>query len=243
MRTTLNQVIHDIRRWIVPHKAGVLLTIALMALLVLAGAERIAFLKTAADGYLYGYPLVAMDVTRERSERFLAPKNTIFRVREPADENFREVVRPSVDLLYSSAFIDMNDGPFVYIMPPNAGRYTLVPILDAWSNVFSSIGSRITGEAGGRYLLVGRHWQGVVPDGLTLVRAPTRMVWMVARTQLNGKADLPLVHSVQDRIRLQKLAQWQQQQDQHGQEDKEPLDYHASPGFREAPAPATVMLA
>ena len=149
------------------------------------------------------------------------------------------MVRPSVDLLYSSAFIDMNDGPFVYTMPANAGRYTLVPILDAWSNVFSNIGTRITGANGGRYLLVRSNWRGDVPEGLTLVRAPTRMVWMVARTQLNGKSDLPFVHTVQDKIKLQTLAEWKQEQE--GQIKEEQLDFHAKPGFYEAPGPAAVM--
>jgi len=35
-------------------------------------ADRIRFLTTAADACLYGYPLVAMDVTRDRFERFVA---------------------------------------------------------------------------------------------------------------------------------------------------------------------------
>lgn len=219
------------------------LTVLLVAavLLAVAGvANRMAFLKTAAEAYLYGYPLVAMDVTRERTERYIAPPNTVYRVRRAADENFREVVRPSVDLLYTSAFIDMRDGPFVYTLPANAGRYTLVPLLDAWSNVFASVGTRITGNAGARYLLAGAQWQGPVPAGLQLVRAPTRMVWMVARTQLNDDADLPQVHAVQDAIHLEPLATWQQRQ-RAGTAPAPQPDTPLKPGLRDAPAAASVM--
>ena len=222
--------------------------IALLIVLLLALGwgvmNRIGFLRTAVESYLYGYPLVAMDVTRQHFERFVAPRNVLFRLRQPADENFHEVVRPAVDLLYSSAFLDMNDGPFVYTMPANAGRYTLVPAIDAWSNVFSSIGTRVTGNSGASYLLVGPGWSGAVPPGMEIVRAPTRMVWIVARTQLNDDADLPHVHAVQDAIRFEPLSQWQQAQGQAGHAPLSPApapDLPGQPRPRDGTSPAKVM--
>ena len=164
----------------------------------------------------------------------------LYRLRRPADENFKEVVRPSVDLLYSSAFIDMHDGPFVYTMPANAGRYTLVPVLDAWSNVFASIGTRMTGDAAASYLLASADWKGEVPEGMQLVRAPTRLVWMVARTQLNDDADLPNVHAVQDAIHLEPLASWQQHRGATPPHAP-PSDSPINPRLGDSPATASVM--
>jgi hypothetical protein len=56
---------------------------------------------------------------------------------------------------------------------------------------------------------VGPNWQGQTPAGLTLLRAPTRMVWLIGRTQTNGVMDYPLVHGLQDGLTLRSLASWQ----------------------------------
>lgn len=165
-------------------------------------------LKAALDGaraYVFGYPLVIMDVTRAASALTLGPANSLLRVRAFPDARFRGVVRPNVDTLYTTAFIDMNDGPFVFETAPNAVRYELFPFMDAWTNVFASPGTRSVGTHGGRYLLVGPAWQGTPPDGLAVLRAPTRMVWLIGRTQTKGAADYPLVHRLQDAVSLRPL--------------------------------------
>ncbi|TAK27796.1 MAG: DUF1254 domain-containing protein [Myxococcaceae bacterium] len=166
-------------------------------------------LKVTLDGaraYVFGYPLVIMDVTRAAAALTVGPTNGLLRVRAFPDARFRGVVRPNVDTLYTTAFIDMNDGPFVFEMAPNAVRYELFPFMDAWTNVFASPGTRTAGTAGGRYLLVGPAWQGTPPDGLAVLRAPTRIVWLIGRTQTNGAADYPLVHRLQDAVTLRPLA-------------------------------------
>jgi hypothetical protein len=143
-----------------------------------------------AEGFMFGYPLVLMDLTRANSAAMLGPPNQLKRVRAFPDAGFREVVRPNVDTLYTSAFIDMAHGPFVFELPAQAQRYELMPFMDGWTHVFAAPGTRTLGAAGGRFLLAGPHWTGTVPDGLQLLRAPTRMVWLIGRTQTNGAARL-----------------------------------------------------
>lgn len=162
-----------------------------------------------AEAYIFGYPLVAMDVTRANAALTVGPENQLRRVRQFPGADFREVVRPNVDTLYTTAFIDMSQGPWVFEMAANDQRYELMPFLDAWTNVFAVPGTRSTGQAGGKYLLVGPEWQGVVPDGLTLLRSPTQLVWLIGRTQTNGVADYPLVHRLQDSLMLRSLSAWQ----------------------------------
>ena len=83
MQKKMSDLLHGMATSIKPQRRMLVLSLIVLTttLLLVIVNERIAFLKNAADAYLYGYPLVAMDVTRERSERFLAPKNTIFRMR------------------------------------------------------------------------------------------------------------------------------------------------------------------
>ncbi len=158
-----------------------------------------------AEAYVYGYPLVIMDVTRVRAIQNLGPENELQRVRQFPDAQFKNVVRPNVDTLYTTAFIDMAQGPWVFEMAPNSDRYELMPFMDAWTNVFASPGTRTTGTAGGVFLLAGPGWNGPTPAGMQLLRSPTRMVWLIGRTQTNGVSDFPVVHRLQDGLKLRRL--------------------------------------
>ena len=193
-----------------PRRKRVLLTVVI-ALLILMGLllAKAAQIRRAAEAYLFGYPLVIMDVTRSHATQSLGPENHLYRVRRFPDASFHDVVRPNVDTLYTSAFIDMAKGPWVFEMPANRQRYEVMPFMDAWTNIFATPGTRSTGTAGGQFLLAGPSWQGAIPTGLTLLRAPTQMVWLIGRTQTNGAADYPIVHALQDGLRLRSLAAWQ----------------------------------
>ena len=155
-----------------------------------------------AEAYVYGYPLVIMDLTRAQSAANIGPENQLRRVRQFPDANFKDVVRPNVDTLYTSAFLSMKQGPWVFEMPVQSERYELMPFMDAWTNVFASPGTRTRKGNESVYLLVGPHWQGTVPKHMTLLRAPTDMVWLIGRTQTNGKADFEKVHRIQDGLQL-----------------------------------------
>ena len=176
---------------------------------VIVIAALLALLKDkimlGAEAYLYGYPLVMMETTRVHSGQFIGPENQLRLVRQFPDANFKDVVRPNVDTLYTTAFISMKDGPWVFEMPANTERYELMPFMDAWTNVFASPGTRTSGTAAATYLLTGPGWQGDVPVGMQRLQSPTDMVWLIGRTQTNGVADYASVHRLQDRLRLKKL--------------------------------------
>ncbi|MEK7346974.1 MAG: DUF1254 domain-containing protein [Pseudomonadota bacterium] len=182
--------------------------LALLALIAGSGAvlyTQAEYIVLGAEGYLYGYPLVITDLTRAHASQALGPENQLYRLRRFPDAQFRGVVRPNVDTLYTSAFVDMAQGPWVFEMPSNAQRYELMPFMDAWTNVIASPGTRTTGTGGGQFLLVGPEWPGAAPSGLTLLRSPTRWVWLIGRTQTNGASDYPTVHALQDGLSLRRL--------------------------------------
>lgn len=178
---------------------AVLITAAVLALL----KDKIS---VGAEAFLYGYPLVMMETTRVHSGQFIGPDNQLRRVRQFPDAHFKDVVRPNVDTLYTTAFISANAGPWVFEMPANTQRYELMPLMDAWTHVFASPGTRNTGHTDAIFLLVGPAWQGEVPRGMTLLRSPTDMVWLIGRTQTNGVADFAAVHPLQDRLQLTAFA-------------------------------------
>jgi hypothetical protein len=96
----------------------------------------------------------------------------------------------------------------VLSVPDTSGRYYLMPMLDAWTNVFASPGSRTTGNGKGAFAIVGPKWSGSLPGGLTRIDAPTNTVWIVGRTQTNGKQDYDAVHAIQDQYTLTPLSAW-----------------------------------
>ena len=168
----------------------------------------------AKDAYIYGYPLVLMDVSRAKMTNvpsaadFSAPMNQFANARAFPDATFVDVVSPNADTLYSSAWLDLSKEPIVLSVPDTHGRYYLMPMLDAWTNVFTSPGKRTTGTAKADYLITGSGWSGTLPAGLTQIKAPTNIVWVIGRTQTNGKADYAAVNALQAQYKLTPLSAW-----------------------------------
>jgi hypothetical protein len=152
-----------------------------------------------------------MDVTRgvrtavPKSDDRKAPTNQLAHSREFPDHTFNTVVSPNADTLYSSAWLDLAAGPMVLSVPEMGKRYYLMQLMDAWSNTFDCPGTRTTGNGKGEFAIVGPNWKGELPAGVKEIRSPTNMVWLLGRTQTNGKEDYEAVHAVQQQYKLTPL--------------------------------------
>jgi hypothetical protein len=169
--------------------------------------------EIAVEAYTYLYPLVTMDVTRRQATNIEAgkvvgrgPMMTITNIRTFPPAEYRDVVRPNFDTLYSAVWFDLTDGPVVLSVPDSAGRYYLLPLLDMWTDVFACPGARTTGTGPGRFALVPLGWTGTLPEGVARIDAPTPYVWMIGRTQTNGPADYDAVHGFQDGLQIMPLS-------------------------------------
>jgi hypothetical protein len=168
-------------------------------------------IKTITDAYIFGIPIVLEDLTRRKLIDGANPRhgfiNNFTHLSFFPDASFRLVVRPNADTYYSTAFLDLGKEPIVLSVPDTKGRYYMMPMMDAYTNVFASPGKRTTGTSQATYLISGPSWTGTVPAGMQQIKAPTNMVWILGRTQVNSREDgKDIVIPLQNQYRLSPLS-------------------------------------
>ncbi|HEU0179605.1 MAG TPA: DUF1254 domain-containing protein [Blastocatellia bacterium] len=170
--------------------------------------------EIADEAYVFGYPLVLMDVTRRvmtavpKAGAHKAPVNQFLHIREFPDYTMTDVVSPNADTLYSTAWLDLTKEPIILSVPDTGKRYYLMEMLDAWTNVFASPGTRTTGNSRGDFAIVGPQWKGKLPTNVKEIKSPTNMAWLIGRTRTNGKEDYAAVRAIQDQYKLTPLGAW-----------------------------------
>lgn len=179
----------------------------------------------SVEAYIYFYPLVTMDITRKQftnvepsRELGKAPMNMFANIPEYPPADFKGVVRPNFDTLYSVLWADLTKEPLIVSVPDTNGRYYLLPMLDMWSDVFASPGWRTTGTQAGHFLLAPPGWRHdlsdrfieefKLPKDIQRIDTPTPFVWIIGRTKTDGPADYDAVHKIQAGFKATPLSQW-----------------------------------
>ena len=169
----------------------------------------------ATDAYVYGYPLVTMEMTRRvvtnmaTVEGTRGPMGQFVKLRQYPDASFRDVTAPNADTLYTTAFVDVGNEPWVVSIPDMKDRYFLFPMLDGWTNVFQVPGKRTTGTGAQTYAITGPGWKGTLPNGVKEYKSPTSIVWILGRIYCTGTPeDYAAVHALQDQFGLVPLSSY-----------------------------------
>lgn len=196
-------------------RAFPLASLVLLAAALSAGARQNALeaVPAGVEAYIYGYPLVTMEMTRrvmtnvDQPGGNRAPMGQFARAREYPNAAFRDVTAPNADTLYTSAWIDVGKEPWVLSLPDAQDRYYLFPMLDGWTNVFQVPGKRTTGTGPQKYAITGPGWKGELPPGVVEYKSPTSLVWLLGRIYCTGTPeDYAAVHKLQDEISLVPLS-------------------------------------
>jgi hypothetical protein len=168
-----------------------------------------AEISEAAATYIYGYPLL---YNLEETAKFASGNgpvkidgwNTFGFARQLIGPDAK-FVSPNNDTLYLLACCDVSGGPVVLHVPDTGDRYYVLQFVDAWTNNFAYVGRRPTGTAEGEFLLAPAGYAGAVPEGMSLISAPSDVFVIVGRVQVDGEADLEAVHALQDEFTLTTL--------------------------------------
>jgi len=197
--------------------------------------------EIAAEAYIYGYPLVLMDLSKQVMTA--VPKPTATRApvgqfndsEKFPDPSFTDVVSPNADTLYSMSWLELHREPMVLSLPDTGDRYYLMQMLSGWTDVFAAPGTRTTGNRAGDFAIVGPGWQGTLPAGLKRIDSPTSLVWILGRTQTNGPSDYAAVRALKAKYKLTPLSAW-------GKNYTPPAETPVSPNL-DAKAPPVVQAA
>ena len=163
--------------------------------------------ETVEDAYVYAFPLVLMDATKisatNTEEAFTekAPVNQFIHSAALADAQFRNVVTPNVDTIYSQVWYDLSEEPMVYELP-ETDRFCKVQVLDGWTNTAAVL------DKAGAYAITFSTWEGELPEGVTRIDVPTSMAWSITRIVLSGEEDLPNVRAIQEKMKLMPLSNY-----------------------------------
>ena len=161
--------------------------------------------ETATDTYIYGYPLVTMDLARRvttnvrQPEGMRAPIGQFAHLRTFPTASNHEVSAANTDMLTTMTWLDVSAGPWVLSIPDTQNRYCLFSLLDGWTTVFQALGKRTTGTGAQKYAITGPGWKGKLPAGLKQCKSPTSIVWVLGRIYCTGTTeDYAAAHALQD---------------------------------------------
>ena len=157
--------------------------------------------EIAERAYIYAYPLVLLEATMSA-----LPVNHLTHVAAFPDANFRLIVRPNADTLYTNAWFDVSKEPILLHVADSRGRFYLLQFMDAWTETFADPGKRTTGTGEAWFAIAGPGWNGKLPANVTRLDAPTNQVWLLGRTQTNGASDYENVHAFQQAMRAVPLS-------------------------------------
>jgi hypothetical protein len=158
---------------------------------------------TAVDAYIYAYPMVLMELTRRNSTAVAspldgkAPMNQFGHKTAFPDARTPGARWPNTDTLYSSMWYDVSSTPLIVRVPDPGNRYYVLSLMDMWTDVFASRGTRTNGNGPQAFAIVGPYWRGTLPAGVDVVRSPTSTGWVVAHVETRGREDYANVNQFQ----------------------------------------------
>ncbi|WP_430430800.1 DUF1254 domain-containing protein [Oceanicaulis sp.] len=160
--------------------------------------------ERSGQAYVYGYPLVLSDVTRQAFlARAEAPAlNALYHRRMRPSHEDRTVVRPNLDTLYTLAFLDLSEGPVLLSTPDFGDRDWMFQVLDAWTEVAGAPSQRLNGSGPHDVLILGPDQARPDDTDIAVMTVSTRTAWLIGRIAVAPGEDLAPIHALQDAVRL-----------------------------------------
>ena len=175
--------------------------------------REINVLEDMREAYIFGFPIVMTHL----SERVMTnpvdgsgnmPLNQFSNEKIFPDSKYSSNLYPNADTLYSSAWIELGKEPVILEIPDTKGRYSEFIVTDAWGNLITSLGKRISGTEKQKYIIAGTDWKGEDPAGLKRIAASSNMIWVYGYMRADSKADAKIVAALHKKLKIIPLEEY-----------------------------------
>jgi hypothetical protein len=171
------------------------------------------------DAYFWAWPMVNMfnrrlhfisvKETVRQGPLMEAPANRLVMLTDYVDPGERAVACPNQDVVYGIGALTLDISPVVIQVPDFGDRFWVYQVVDLRTDSFVQLG-KMYSTTPGFYLLVGPHWNGEVPKGITRVfHSPTNTGLVAPRVaQTDTPEDKRAIQSVLPGIMMYPLAEF-----------------------------------
>lgn len=182
----------------------------------------------AEEAYIYAYPMMENYKTlySRYAENGQMIFNTFLHRHKLMGPEFKRIVAPNNDTLYSSVWLDLRAEPLVVTVPniPEE-RYYSLQFIDLFVYNFAYIGQRETGSKGGSYLIVGPGQKAPDVPGIRRVYpSESDFVFCIGRILAKNTEDQEIAAGFQRQFKVEPLSAFLKKQPPS---PPEPVDFLA----------------
>jgi len=167
--------------------------------------------ELARQAYIFAYPMLEHYKTMSVQAIKLGLFNQFYHSRMLRGPDYKDVVRPNNDNIYSALWLDLRSEPFVISVPAIEDRYYSFQMIDMYTHNFAYVGTRSTGTGAKTFMICGPFWEGVTPSGVDYVfESEGVFVLCLIRITVDEQAsgDLEKVLNLQKEHKLQPLSHY-----------------------------------
>ncbi|WP_426484583.1 DUF1254 domain-containing protein [Flavobacterium sp. 2] len=172
----------------------------------------------AKEAWIYGYPIfynykAIYASALNKEDRAYVGFNKFKSFATSATPADTLVITINNDTPYSMAALDVSNEPVVLEVPKiENDRYYVMQLVDLYTFNYEYIGTRVTGNNPGKYLIAGPDWKGETPKGIDKVlHSETNLIFIVGRTQLHDPSDVSNLKRIQGQYQLIPLHEYTKQ--------------------------------
>jgi len=163
----------------------------------------------AKEAYIFAYPMLENYKTMQAQALSGDSFNSFTHATHLQGPEYRDIVRPNNDTLYSTLWMDLRAEPLVVQIPSVTDRYYSFQMVDMYTHNFAYAGTRTTGTGARTFMVAGPNWKGTTPENVEdLFVSEGNFVLCLGRTAVNSDVggDLERVLEIQQQYRVQPLS-------------------------------------
>jgi len=167
--------------------------------------------EIAKQAYIFAYPM--LEDFKTMTVQAIDPGlfNMFYNSRKLRGPDYKEVVRPNNDNIYSALWLDLRSEPVVVSVPAVEDRYYSFQMIDMYTHNFAYVGTRTTGTGARTFVISGPFWQDSTPPGVDDVfRSEGNFVLCLVRiaVDMEIEGDLEKVLEIQKGHEIQSLSSY-----------------------------------